>query len=110
MSDTDYRPELTEEYVRLAMVRDSRFMKIARGDAIKADLRDSAVIKAIMAAIKADSEQAMIELEDLNPGDTLGVSAALIKIRTFFYIKRVLGTILNEADAAEQTIRDEDAQ
>lgn len=109
MSD-EYRPELTEEYMRLAMVRDGRFMAIAKGDAIKENLRDSAVIKAIMAAIRADADQAMVEMEDLNPGDATAVSGVLIKIRTFFYIRRVLNEILTAAEVAEQTIRDEDAQ
>jgi len=102
--------QLTPDDIERLKSRDRRFSVLAQAIAIEQDLRDSPAIKAIMAAVRADADQAMEELADTSPHDTVTMSLHLVKIKTLVYMRRTLNTILRQGSAAEAAIRAEDAR
>ena len=99
---------LTPEQLDTIRSRDSRFAAIGRAIAIEADLRDNETIKALLGAVRADMEAGLDELADLSPGDPMAVAAALVKVRTFVWVRRTLNLILQHGAAAEAAVRAED--
>lgn len=106
MSDEPFA--VTPEYIEAMKSRDSRFAMVERAIAIETDLRDNQTIKAIIGAIKADADQAMEDLADLSPADTVAVSGALVRVRTLVYMRRTLNAILQRGAVAEQSLSAED--
>lgn len=102
MSDAP-APEVQE-----SILRDTRFARVYLALGIQEDLRDNNTIKAIMASVRADSDQALDELVDLAPTDANAISGALVRIRTLVYIRRCISNILSHGDAAQRSIMDED--
>lgn len=100
--------EVSDELIEFAKLRDTRFAILSQAIAVEADLRDNVTIKAMMAAIRADAEQAMEDLAEVSPADALSISLHLVKIRTLVYTRRTLNTILRNGAAAENAIRAED--
>jgi hypothetical protein len=96
------------DYVASAKLRDTRFALLSRAIAVETELRDSAVIGALMAAIRADADQAMEDLFDVSPLDTNAVAFHIVKVRTLVYTRRVLNAVLRQGQAAEASIRAED--
>ena len=99
---------MSDAIVDEAMARDSRFAALGLAIALETDLRENDTIKVIMAAVRADADTAMDDLADMSPADTVGIAAALVKVRTLVYIRRTISTILNRGNAAEQSIRAQD--
>lgn len=105
MSD---RPEITPEIIEAAKAADTRMRKIAMMIDVQTDLRDSRTLKMLFEAARADADDAIDDLAELSPADTVKVSAALVKIRTLVYIRQTLRSIVLQGQQAEQAMRGEE--
>lgn len=100
-------PDLSD-YTNQAARIDPRFEAVAKMIPIESELRDSASLKALLSAVRADGEEAMKELAEVSPTNLDAVSSLLVKIRTLVYMRRVLDNILCQGAAAESSIRADD--
>ena len=98
-----------DEYEQHKKLRDTRFAKVARSDAIKTELRDSTFVNALLAATQVDAERAMEELAETSPLAAESIALQLVKVRTLVYIRRVLTGVLRAGAAAEEALRAEDS-
>lgn len=96
------------DYVEEAKARDMRFKVLAQAIAIEADLRDNTTIKALLAHLVADADQAMNELAVTSPADQVAISGLLVRVSTLVYIRRTLNMLIMRGQAAEQAIRAQD--
>lgn len=93
-----------------AVARDQRFAVLQHAIAVETDLRDNETIKAIMAAVRADADQAFEDLADVSPENKDSIAVLLVRVRTLVYIRRTLQAILRRGQVAEQSLRAEDRQ
>jgi hypothetical protein len=100
--------QIPDDYVERLKLRDSRFAVLAEAIAVETEMRDSAVIKNLMAAARSDADHAMEALTEISPLNHESIALQLVKISTLVYIRRTLNTILRMGLAAEQAIRAED--
>lgn len=100
--------DLPEDYIEELKSRDERFAALGEAISIEADLRDNPTIKALMKAVRQDSEKAMEDLAEISPLDHQQIALLLVRVKTFVYIRNTLNFVLNRGRAAEQHIRAED--
>lgn len=97
-----------DDLIAAVVSRDQRFAALHQAIAVEADLQSNATIRAFTAAIRANADVAMLELADMSPLDTAAVSAAMVKIKAYVELKRMIEFILNRGRNAEAEIKMED--
>ena len=100
--------DLPPDYVERLKLRDTRFAVLGEAIAVETELRDSHVIKTLLAAVRADADQAMEDLTDISPLASEALALQLVKISTLVYIRRTLNKVLRAGQVAEEAIRAED--
>ena len=109
MSDSlGFAPEELDRIIELGKLRDTRFATLGFSISVENELTNSAVIKAIMQAIRTDADAAMEAMADTSPADQVSMTLHLVKIQTLVYIRRVLQAVLNAGKVAQAAIVSED--
>lgn len=97
-----------DDLIAAAVKRDQRFAALHQMIAVEADMRDNTTIKALIAAIRADADAAMLELADTSPVDAKAIAALLVRVKAYTSLKRMIEMILTRGKIAEGEIRMED--
>lgn len=100
---SDITPELIEERKQ----HDARIRIIEEGFAISAEMRDSPTIRYLLRRITTDADNAMEELAEISPLNSEAISALLVRIRAYVYIRRSLLEIKQRAEVAAQSVEQE---
>ena len=97
------------EQIEAAKSRDSRLRLVDAGFSIQADMRDNETVRAILAAVQRDADQAMDEMADLSPADIVAVSRMLVRVQTQVFIRRALMEVIQRSEFLAQQISTEDS-
>ena len=98
------------EAIAEALARDTRFAVLAQAIAVEGDLRDNETIKALLAAVRADADQAMDDIALTSPEDKVRIADLFVRVRTLVFVRNCLDTVIRRGQAAEQSIRAEDVR
>lgn len=101
-------PELTPEEIERIKSRDRNFALFDLSMEMQQELRESKVINFIVSHLKADTDSAIEELADIDPGDRAAVSAIQARIFRLVYFKRCMEFAARQGESARQTIVAED--
>ena len=96
--------EETEELVK----RSQLFAYVHTMIEVEGDLRDNKTIMAFMDYAKKSMDQAINEIVETSPHDTVEISRCLVNIKTALYLKRTLERIISLGVQAEGRLREQD--
>lgn len=98
------------DLIAMVVSRDERFRRLQEMIDVEADMRDNATIRALLAAVWADADLAMVELSETSPGDQKAVGLIAARVGANVRIQRYLKAIISRGQIAEAEIRQQDTQ
>lgn len=101
--------EITPEMMAAARSRDGRVRFIGEVFALEGELRDNRTSRAILAFIQRDAEDAMEEIADTSPADTVAVMKIFSRVRAHVFLRRSLMELIHRGETLAREVSEEDS-